>query len=429
MKYKALFLGSFLSFLTLVGIGNAAGLVNITDIGISNVTQDSATVTWITSSSTDSQILYGTTTDYALASALQTATTTSHSVTLNALSASTTYNFMAQSSDGLGNTGTSSNYTFTTLAPDTTVPVISLIAISGITQNQAMVSWTTNEPANSQVAYGTSTTYTFLTPLQTSATTTHTVLLGSLTPSTVYHFAVTSRDIANNQAISQDQTFTTADTVVIPPVATTTADILAKLKIEPRVLNAKSRGKWVEAELSFPSNGYTALDVNSTSIKLNGVLSPERVKIKNKRNKSVIEVDMKFSRKALIDLFTTNASSTTPVASTTSSTLLSPTYQTINISVTGIVGTKSFSGSSSVKLLTWTPKVIQTPTIKKEKHEQEKKREKENEFKNHSPITNLIPASLTTSPITSSTIKNIVKQGKEKKEAKSKKQENHGKGR
>ncbi|MCL6446398.1 MAG: fibronectin type III domain-containing protein, partial [Alicyclobacillus sp.] len=78
------------------------------------------------------------------------------------------------------------------------------------------ISWTTNEPADRQVEYGTTASYGASTPLDTSLSTSHAVVLSGLLPATTYHFRVKSRDAAGNLAVSANQTFTTADTV--PPV-------------------------------------------------------------------------------------------------------------------------------------------------------------------------------------------------------------------
>lgn len=428
MKYKALFLGSFLGLLAFAGVSNAsAQTLTISGTGVSNVTQSAATINWTTSTSSDTQVFYGTSTAYGLASALATATTTSHTVILDSLTASTTYHFMAQSKDVSGNIATSSDYMFTTLAPDVTAPVISAIAVSGITNTAAQITWTTNEPADTQADYGTTTSYGLSSALATATTTVHTVSLSSLTASTTYHFIVKSRDVTGNLATSTDQTFTTLVTSVTPPTATTTADILARLKVEPRTLNARSRGKWIEAEMTFPSNGYTAADVNASSIKLNGALSPDRVKAKNKRRGSTITLEMKFSRQALIDLLAGTATSTQSTASTTP-TILTPSYQSVNVTVTGAIGSKTFGGSTTLRVMTWTPKPVPAPIVKKEKHEEERGKAFGT---SHSPWAILPQIASTTQTTVAPAIKNIMKseKGKEKKEEKSKKQEKREKGR
>jgi purple acid phosphatase-like protein len=93
---------------------------------------------------------------------------------------------------------------------DTTPPVISSVNASSITASGAMVNWTTNEASDSQVEYGTSAAYGSATTLNTSMITSHNGIVSSLSPSTLYHYRVRSRDAAGNVAMSGDLTFTTA---------------------------------------------------------------------------------------------------------------------------------------------------------------------------------------------------------------------------
>jgi hypothetical protein len=103
--------------------------------------------------------------------------------------------------------------------PDTTPPVISAISVASITATGATITWTTDEPADSQVEYGPTTAYGASSTLDPSPVTTHSVTITGLTASALYHFRVKSRDTASNLATSGDFTFTTtavADTT--PPV-------------------------------------------------------------------------------------------------------------------------------------------------------------------------------------------------------------------
>ncbi|MEM9563169.1 MAG: FG-GAP-like repeat-containing protein [Actinomycetota bacterium] len=92
--------------------------------------------------------------------------------------------------------------------PDTTAPVLSAIAASPSTTS-ATVSWTTDEPASSQVDVGTTPAYG-----QTVSTapfvTNHALLVTGLSCGTTYHYQVTSADPSTNSASSTDDTFTTS---------------------------------------------------------------------------------------------------------------------------------------------------------------------------------------------------------------------------
>src|SRR5204862_29857 len=110
--------------------------------------------------------------------------------------------------------------TFTALAAaDTTPPVISGVASTGVTASGATITWTTNEASDTQVDFGLTTAYGSVSAPSSSQVTSHAATLGALTASTLYHYRVRSRDAANNLALSGDLTFTTlapADTT--PPV-------------------------------------------------------------------------------------------------------------------------------------------------------------------------------------------------------------------
>jgi hypothetical protein len=84
--------------------------------------------------------------------------------------------------------------------PDTRAPVISGVVASAISQTSATISWTTDEPAFAQVAYGKTATYGTNTANNTSLTTSHSQILSGLTASTTYHYQVRSADAAANLA-------------------------------------------------------------------------------------------------------------------------------------------------------------------------------------------------------------------------------------
>lgn len=94
-------------------------------------------------------------------------------------------------------------------AVDTTPPVIKNVSPSSETETSAVVTWTTNEPASSDVEYGKETDYG-LTTSSAELTTDHSVTLNNLEPNTAYHFRVKSVDKAGNQASSADNILVTA---------------------------------------------------------------------------------------------------------------------------------------------------------------------------------------------------------------------------
>ena len=88
-------------------------------------------------------------------------------------------------------------------------PQLSDVAAGGVTSTQATITWLTNEPADTQVEYGPDPRYGFSSPLITTRTTSHQVTLAGLSPGTLYHYRVKSRDSAGNLSVSGDFTFIT----------------------------------------------------------------------------------------------------------------------------------------------------------------------------------------------------------------------------
>lgn len=131
------------------------------------------------------------------------------------------HTFYVRAVDRVNNVGAPASLPFSI---DMVAPTISGIAVSEITSTGATITWTTDEPATSQVEYGTTSAYGYTTTLIT-LTTSHSVRLGGLIPSTTYHYRVRSADAATNLSVSEDNTFTTAAPAPPPPAkATLTVD-------------------------------------------------------------------------------------------------------------------------------------------------------------------------------------------------------------
>lgn len=112
----------------------------------------------------------------------------------------------ATASDAAGNQASSSIPIIVSNIP----PVISGVSAGSITSAGATITWTTDQPSTSQVAYGTSTSYGSTTALNSSLVTSHSVVLTGLSSSTVYNFEVLSQNAQGTLATSTNFTFTTA---------------------------------------------------------------------------------------------------------------------------------------------------------------------------------------------------------------------------
>jgi hypothetical protein len=93
--------------------------------------------------------------------------------------------------------------------PDTTAPTISGVGTTNLTSGGVTIQWMTNEAADTQIEYGTTTGYGSASPLNIALASSHSVSLSGLVGGTTYHFRVKSHDAAGNLAVSGDLTFTT----------------------------------------------------------------------------------------------------------------------------------------------------------------------------------------------------------------------------
>jgi len=75
----------------------------------------------------------------------------------------------------------------------------------------AIISWTTNEPSDSIVSYGTDPENLDLNRAAPALIATHSVSLGNLNPLTTYYFAVSSTDAAGNTTTSTGHSLTTQE--------------------------------------------------------------------------------------------------------------------------------------------------------------------------------------------------------------------------
>jgi len=94
-------------------------------------------------------------------------------------------------------------------AADTSPPVISAVASRDVNQNGATITWTTNEPATSQIDYGLTAAFGSSTALNTDLVTGHTLVVAGLAAGATYHYRIRSTDAVGNSATSADLIFVT----------------------------------------------------------------------------------------------------------------------------------------------------------------------------------------------------------------------------
>lgn len=192
----------------------------ISDINV-DTSETSATITWTTDEDSTSVVMYA---DMTLSDASTTVMeetgdsgTMSHSVELTGLSASTTYYFQVKSVDSESNEAVSSEDTFVTTTEepeDTTAPEISAVTVTPATDS-AVVTWTTDELADSLVEYADASLSDASTTVMSASdsvdVTSHSLTITGLSATTTYYFIVKSMDTSDNIAETVEDTFETLE--------------------------------------------------------------------------------------------------------------------------------------------------------------------------------------------------------------------------
>ena len=147
-------------------------------------------------------------------------------------------------------------------------PRITGVAATGITVSGAAIGWTTaNEPADSQVEFGTTTAYGTLTAVDPTLVTAHSVPLANLSGNTLYHYRVRSTDPKGATSLSGDFTFTTASG---QPAAVTfvqgsaVANNNAATSTARAFTSATAAGNLLVAIVTFDSSGSTTVGLSDT---------------------------------------------------------------------------------------------------------------------------------------------------------------------
>jgi cysteine-rich repeat protein len=243
----------------------------ISSVVVSGITATGATITWTTNENATRYVDYGLAAGppYASTTGAATPLQTSHSVTLTGLTEATVYHYRVRSADASANESSTANATFTTA--DVTAPVISAVASSLVTATGARITWTTNENSDSVVEFGPTLSYG-ATQTNPTAVTAHQIDLTALTPNTLYHYRVKSKDASNNQATSGDFTFTTA----LPA-----APVISNIQVT-NITQTSARVQWdtttssnstvnYGTTVSYGSNGTNASSVTAHLINLTGL--------------------------------------------------------------------------------------------------------------------------------------------------------------
>ncbi|MFQ5592534.1 MAG: DUF6259 domain-containing protein [Anaerolineae bacterium] len=186
----------------------------IENVQVVDVTDKTATVAWTVSGDATGWVEYGLDQSYGRTSDYPT-TLGNQQVTLTNLQPDTTHHFRIAAKDLAGNTAATGDFTFTTEPLDVTPPTFSNVTFSEPTDTSVRVSWDTDEPATTQIEYGTTTAYGNTTPLISTLTLTHTQVISGLLPGTAYHLRLLGQDLNGNAGASSDFSFTTYTPVTV----------------------------------------------------------------------------------------------------------------------------------------------------------------------------------------------------------------------
>ena len=132
----------------------------------------------------------------------------------------------ARLSSNINGTWQSADYWYTaSLGTSPTPLTFASPSARSISANAATIAWTTNRAASSRVDFGVSTAYA-ATVADGTQSTTHSLLLSSLTPSTLYHYRISSQTSTGETVTSGDLTFVTGSRLsvaITAPVSGSTA--------------------------------------------------------------------------------------------------------------------------------------------------------------------------------------------------------------
>ena len=262
-------------------------------------------------------------------------TTTPYSITWNThLVLDGTHTIQAVAIDSFGNQG---SLTPITVTVDNTKPSISSISSGTLGTSIVHISWITNEEADGQIYYGTTTSYGLQTSLNSVASTTHSFDISDLTPNTLYHYQVRSADPLSNLATSSDQTFTTsalpAPTVPIITLVSPASGLLVSGTTTLSVIATTTSGSGTVAGVRFVLDETTLLGSEVTSAPYTLALDTTQILDGTHTISAVVRTSDSYFATSTITIDTDNL----PPQFSTTVDGISETLATIHISPTELV--------------------------------------------------------------------------------------------
>lgn len=199
---------------------------------------------------------------------------TEHCTVISHRKANTTYYFKIDTKDSGGNLVTSGEYTATTgsVPTYTTAPTITNIAVSGITETSATITWTTDQISSTGINYGPAGMLN-QNASESHLTKSHNKTLTGLTASTAYQFTVISANTTDPlHTISALQSFTTLGSVS-PVVVDTVAPVISNVAATISSTSTSASVTWSTDEASDSQVEYGVTTTYGTVTSLQTSLS------------------------------------------------------------------------------------------------------------------------------------------------------------
>ena len=234
--------------------------------------QTSATITWTTTTNSDSLVEWGATAtpDSTWKTVGNRAeSVASHSVAITGLSQSTTHYFQIKSRDSEGNQTTDNNggsyYSFGTSSDSTSPTITTSPTASNVLNESAIITWVTDEASTTQISYSTSNGFVWgagtTSTLKSETDYNHTVSLTGLTRNTAYYVLARSLDSSSNPVTSSQITFTTTGDATDPVISLAIAESLTETTAVISWLTDESATSGVQyGTVSTSLNLSTAVD-------------------------------------------------------------------------------------------------------------------------------------------------------------------------
>jgi hypothetical protein len=174
---------------------------------MSSLQTKSAVISWATDRDSDSKVQYGTASgQYFPEEVADSTQTTTHILTLNNLSPGTTYFYRVNWTDTDGNTGYSTEQTFST-AP---APTVQDVVVSNINLDRAIIQFTANGASGVTIYYGASSGFGQTQHLSTATIqSSYTLQLTGLNDGTKYYYKLDPLDASGNEYTGTTLSFTT----------------------------------------------------------------------------------------------------------------------------------------------------------------------------------------------------------------------------